>query len=505
MIKRTLIILLSGAFFLTSRSYAAYLFENENIALSMQGYLRQDLVIFNNVVDLDRGNSDDRSTYLGIDYNLAFNTVFKKSDSRFYLKLERNGPFDYDAPLFVHNTLTTSGGPIGRYRKEQLLPQVEEFWLETPLLQDYRFKAGLYTYEVGNSLSLNGSYENYGFSFYRETEGLFLRLYYCRPLAAYKNRLGPRIRQEEEQGIEYFHNAANFFAADARLNAGKNTFWPYVGVLADYTSPEKRDNAFTAPIKKDILGTAGMAWTLEQEKFTFKAEMARNFGGAKSADPLYKDISHTGYLIYADLDYNLGKFVPTLGFLLASGNKATLDMAQNQDEKFTSAKNRAFSCYSPLNNNLSVSIGHNHSDLRPIVFTGAGYGLNYGVPQPRTFSSSDLDNLIMPSLGFDYNPTEKLCIGLYGYYLNSFCRPVGTFENEAKFLSRNLGYEADLFVDYQLNKDILLSFLGGYFSPGKYYKEYRDDTSGSIFSSFVRGDGEADCAYQIEVAVEFKF
>jgi hypothetical protein len=51
----------------------------------------------------------------------------------------------------------------------------------------------------------------------------------------------------------------------------------------------------------------------------------------------------------------------------------------------------------------------------------------------------------------------------------------------------------------------LFSILGGYFFPGKYYKEKRDDIEGNILSPFVRGDGEIDKAFQIELAVEVKF
>jgi hypothetical protein len=111
----------------------------------------------------------------------------------------------------------------------------------------------------------------------------------------------------------------------------------------------------------------------------------------------------------------------------------------------------------------------------------------------------------MPSLGLDFNATEKLCIGLYGYYLSSFEKPVGILNGEARYLSRDLGHELDLFIDYKLNQNILISLLGGCFFPGGYYKERRDDKDGSLLSPFVRGGGNADPAYQVELALEFKF
>jgi hypothetical protein len=502
MLKKTLLFL-SGIFFATGLCYALDIKETENLVFSLESYLRNDVVSFKNVVDLDSATSDDTTTYLGIDYSLGARLQFKDSGPEFYLKLERNGPTDYDAPLFVHNTLMTSGGTIEHYRNDDLLPQLEEFWVDSPLGSIMRFKIGLYAYEVGNNFSLGGAYENYGFSLYRKLENFSWRLYYCRPEIIYKNRLGPRIRQDEEQGIKYNHNATNFFATDVKFRIGKSSFQPYIGVLADYTVPEKRDNAFTAPIKKDILGTFGMAWNFKQDKLALKTELAHNFGRAISSDPGYKDIEHSGYMAYLDLDYGLGKFTPSLQFLLCSGNKVALDAAA--DTYLTSGKNRAFSTYSSLNKNLWDSISANHTDICPIVAMGSGYGLNYGVLRPETFAASDFDNIIIQSLGMDCDISKNLRLGLYGYALRSFAKGVGTLNGEAKRLSAELGYEADLFIDYKLNKNVLLSVLGGCFVPGKYYKEERDDASGSLLSPCVRQDGKADNAYQIELAVEFSF
>lgn len=460
---------------------------------------------FKNIADLDSSNSDDTARYLGIDYSLGFKSEFKRSNSIFYLRLERNGPSDYSAPLFAHNTLMNSGGVIEEYRNDELLPQIEEFWLDGPLPGNLKFQLGLYTYEVGNGFSLNGAYENFGFTFLKEYTNAIWRIYYCRPDLVYKNHLGPRIRQDEEQGFDYNHNAANFFATDAKFNMGKNCLQPYIGVLADYTSSGKRSNFFTAPIKRDILGTAGLAYTLKQDTLSLAVELAHNFGKAESDSAEFKDVYHTGYLAYLDLDYCVANVTPSLQFLLASGNKVSLDDAASQATTLNSAKNRAFSYGSPLNDNLSDSISATHADIRPIVAMGSGYGLNYGVPRPRTFAVSDFDNIVIASSGFDFNVTKKLSIGLYGYYLRSFEKAVGMLNGEPKRLSSELGYETDFLVDFQLNKNILLSFLGGYFIPGRFHKELRDDTDGSLFSPFLRGDGDPDPAYQAEISMELKF
>jgi hypothetical protein len=486
-------------------AYGYELLNTEHLALGLDTYLRTDLVSFKNVADLDSHNKDDHTIYLGIDYSFAFSADFKDSGSKVFIKLERNGPYDYSAPIFIHNTLINSGGRIEKYRNAELLPQLEEFWLDSRIFDNFGFKAGLYTHEVGNGFSLNGNYENYGITLYKEAQNLLWRLYYCRPDLVYKNQLGPHIKQEKEQGQKYEPNAANFFSTDVKITAGKQVFWPYVGMLADYTSNGKRDNLFAAPIKRDLLGTFGTAWQFKGEDFSLKLEVAHNFGYAQSQDSAYKDIAHTGYMFYSGLDYTLGKFVPELQFLLCSGNKVTPDMAGDPTALYVSGKNRAFSYFSPTNMNLGDTISSSNADMLPIVAMGGGYGLNYGVPRPKTFFSGDFENLIMPSIGFDYNFTDKLCVSLYGYYLRAFNRPVGTFGDEGKYLSRDLGYEADLYIDYKISKHMTVGFLGGCFFPGRFYKESRDDVDGSLFSPFVRGDGRANNAYQIEFYAELKF
>lgn len=482
--------------------------ESGNFIFSVESYLRQDVVAFKNVVDLNtrRGSGDDDETiYFGIDYSVGLDLKLKDNGGEFYLKLERNGPYDYSAPLFVHNTLINSGGLIQKYRKTQLLPQIEEFWLDTPLFNNFGIKTGLYTYTVGNGFSLTGSYENYGFTFYRETENSCWRLYYCRPDASHKNPLGPRISQEKEQGIVYEHNAANFFSADIKFQKDNRVLHPYVGVLADYTSFGKRANSFAVPVDKDILGTIGASYALTKGKLFLNFEAAHNFGRAESRDASFKDVYHTGYLIYGEAAYQAQKANPFFRMLVSSGNKVSLDNAVNQDGVLTSGRNRAFSYNSPFNGNLSDSISTPNVDMLPIVAMGGGYGLNYGIRRPGTFVAGDFDNLIMPSLGADFCVTPKLTVGVYEYYLRAFEKGVGTLNGEGKFLSRDLGWETDVFVDYQLNKNILVSLLGGYYIPGRYYKEERDDTEGSLFSPFVRGGPKADPAFQIELAVETKF
>ncbi len=488
-----------------SVSHGYELVDTGRLYLGLETYWRTDLVSFKNVVDLDSHNKDDHCTYLGIDYSLAFSAEDKSSGDRLYLKLERNGPYDYDAPVFIHNTLVNAGDRIEKYRGVELLPQVEEAWFDKRFRAGFGLKAGIYIYEVGSGFSLNGGYENYGATLYRETQDYLWRVYYCRPELVYKIRLGPRIKQEEEQGQKYEPNAANFFATDIKIKAGKQVFWPYLGVLADYTSSGKRCNIFAAPAERDLLGTFGTAWEYASDDFTLKLEAAHNFGYASSPDSGYKDIQHAGYMFYSSLDYNLGRLIPGMQFLVCSGNKATPEMAEKGDTLYPGSRNRAFSYFSPTNMNLGDSICSSNVSMLPIVAMGGGYGLNYGIARPGTFSAGDFDNLVMPSVGFDYNLTERLCLSLYGYYLSAFTRPVGTLDGKGKYLSRDLGYEADVYIDYKVSEHLTIGFLGGCFIPGKFYKERRDDTSGSLFSPYLRGDGSADNAYQLEFYAELKF
>jgi hypothetical protein len=60
-------------------------------------------------------------------------------------------------------------------------------------------------------------------------------------------------------------------------------------------------------------------------------------------------------------------------------------------------------------------------------------------------------------------------------------------------------------VTYKASDYITFSVLSGMFFPGAAYREERTDTAGSLFTPFVRGDGKADPAYQLEVTMEFGF
>ncbi|MBF0569721.1 MAG: hypothetical protein HQL18_02975, partial [Candidatus Omnitrophica bacterium] len=405
--------------------------DQASFKLTMAPYLRTDVISMSNTTDLDSKLKDDKTTYFGIDYSNAFDLQFKNNGPEFFLKLERNGPYDYDAPIFVHNTLTTSSGRVDRYRDAELLPHIEEAWGDAPLgVFDTHVKAGIFTYGVGHNLVLNGSYENYGVNLYRKNDTLAWSLYYCHPDWANKTFLGPRVHQERDQGIDYQYNKANSFATNVSYSPRENTtMQPYCGGLAD-SSGDTRTNLFPGAIKSDLLGTVGFSADTTIEKFSLGFEAARNFGKAKSGDPAYDDITHSGYMLYGSAGYDLKKLKPHVRCVFASGNKVSTDMVDGGNT-FNSTKNRAFSVYSPANTNLSDSIYPAAKNI-PIVAMGAGYGLNYGIGRPTTAGDPRMfDNLLMPGLGFEYQWTEKFSTTVDWWYLRSVERGVGTSGGDA--------------------------------------------------------------------------
>lgn len=482
------------------------LFENNQFMFNFSSYFRADLVTFKNHIDLDNKNSDDTSTYLGIDYSLAFDLKSKDSGPEVFIKFERNGPYDYDAPVLLHNTLRTStGGKIDRYSSKQLPPELEEFWLDLPLGQlPMRAKSGLFTYNVGNGFSLNDAYENYGLNLRGEHKDIKWEFYYCRPDLVHKERVGPHIKQEHEQGILYEHSRADFFAADVNLTLGEHKIQPYAGILLDRTNV-KRASLFSTPTHDDRLGTFGFSWEALFKKLSLALEAARNFGKAKSSDEAFKDVVHSGYLVYSKASYDFGRFSPHSRFVLASGNKIETEMVEAGNTVLTSGKNRAFSVFSPFNTTLADSIYPN-VEVIPLVAMGGGNGLNYGIARPGTFNDPRLfENLILLNLGLDYKLTDKLSCVLDWWYLRSKEKGVGTFGGITKKLPNDLGHEVDLSFNYAFNKNVSLSLLSGYFFPGNFYRQNRDDTRGSLFTPFIRNDGKADGAYHIELSLTLIF
>lgn len=508
MVQKTMsfVVLLIVALFCVSGSSFAEIswIDNQNYALSLTPSLRIDVVSLKNNIDLDSKNKDDSTTYLGYDWSLATDLKWKDNGPELFLKLGSYGPYGYDAPLFVHNTLKTSTDRIEKYRDDDLLPRIQEFWGDFPLVPSLRLKAGLYAYQVAEGLSLTGDYENYGLALQYEQEENRLGFYYSKPDLMRQSYLGKRPSQEKIQGVNYEHAKADFLAVDSSMTFKGIALKPYSGLLLDRTEG-KRSSLFTASTHKDILGTLGLWASKDINKLTLTGEAARNYGKAKSSDETYKDIEHTGFLVYTDATYTFQRFSPHTRFLYASGNKVTTDMVNNGDSTLLSGKNRAFSVYSPFNTTIADAHYPSFSNV-PLVAMGNGYGLNYGVPRPGTFGDPALhDNLILFGFGTAYALSEKISLALDWWYLRSAQNGVGTFNGTAKELSNDLGNEVDASLMVTINPRVSVNLSMGYFLPGKFYKELRDDTNGSLYTPFGRGDGKADGAYQIEFNLTFSF
>jgi len=172
--------------------------------------------------------------------------------------------------------------------------------------------------------------------------------------------------------------------------------------------------------------------------------------------------------------------------------------------RFTSHSNNSFSVYSPTNANLSDTIYP--AAYGPYLATGGGYALNYGVARPSVFGDTyQLNDLILPNMGVDLQVTEKWSVSFDYWYLRSFEHAIGILNDRAITLSSDLGHELDFYSSYDLTKHISFNLLMGVFFPGKYYREKRDDGDVLGLASSPRYDGDADPAYQIELATEITF
>jgi len=279
---------------------------------------------------------------------------------------------------------------------------------------------------------------------------------------------------------------------------------PYVGVLMDF-SEGKRLSSFQTPTRDDILGTVGISWDFTFDKLEISAEWARNFGQANASQEGFDNVVHQGYAVYADASYSFGSFVPYSRFIFASGNKLTTDMITNGDTLYPGTKNNAFSVYSPFNSYLADSIYPSIPTV-PLVAMGNGYGMNYGVRRAGTFGDpAQIENLVLVDVGFEHSFSDKAVLAFDWWYIANVQKGIGMYNNVPKVISPELGNEIDLYFDYNATKNITLRLGSGIFFPGAAFREERTDTGGSLFTPFVRGDGKADPAYQVELSMEITF
>ncbi len=118
---------------------------------------------------------------MGYTYDLKFNVEYKEVLTSF-VKLESNGPFDFDAPIMSDKKIDTFYGEVDNYSMPEVIPRVEEYWVDS-LVFDFpvKFKLGQYSYQAGNGYALGGYYENYGISVYSTNEDFKWTVYYAKP------------------------------------------------------------------------------------------------------------------------------------------------------------------------------------------------------------------------------------------------------------------------------------------------------------------------------------
>jgi hypothetical protein len=458
-----------------------------------------------NTTDLS-SDSDDNASYLAYTYDIGF-YLKNHNSSEFFLKITRATRANYDAPVSGGKIMTWPGLEFVKYAStESVLPRLTEFWTDIPILEEStntRLKLGLFPNVLGNGF-VGGKYENYGFSFYNVSK----TFQYCfhAEMKDYNNKinLGPSLDQEKAFAFE--NTNAYLLTGDFNVKLGKHSFEPYVSYLRDTTLNSSRANLVGIPTDEDNLGTIGIMSIINLEPLSFNLEYAKNFGQIKSSSSQYPDITHKGSLVYGNASLSIADvFVPRAGIIMASGNKIT--NADLENAKLNGDSNNAFSVYSPSNIYLFDTQYPKKSG--PFIATGSGHAVNYGVPRQGTFSNANLlENLDARTFGFGFIPSDVTYFSVDYWMLNSIEGYPGTnslTDGSSRELSKNLGAEINIFGSLSIGKDMLVNLIYAYFIPGDYYKEIRNQYSGTGFVPLVRGDGKADPISQIEIGIEFFF
>ncbi len=470
-----------------------------DLKLSIENHLRISGNTLGNNLDLDNDKSDS-VTYMGYTYDQKFNLRYKDILTSF-VKLESNGPFDFDAPIMSDKKIDTFYGEVDNYSIPEVIPRVEEYWIDSLVFYlPAKIKLGQYPFQVGNGYALGGYYENYGFSVYSTNEDFKWTVYYAKPDLENKIIIGPQVPQEKALDVAYDSNA-HFMSFDIVMKWNEYSFQPYIGLLHDTTSRDRRVNSYPVPVNEDNLGTIGIDIDKNIDKLNFGVEMAKNFGNANVPGDK-SDIVHKGFMAYADISYSFEKITPRSKLLVSSGNKMDADDVLHG--RFQSHSNYAFSVYSPTNANLSDTIYP--PAYGPYLATGGGYALNYGIARPSIFGDAyQLNDLILPNVGVDIQITDKWSLSVDYWYLRSFENAIGIRDDRPITLSSDLGHELDFYGSYDVTANISFNLRTGIFFPGKYYHEKRDDEDILGLAPAPRFDGGADIAYQIEFATEITF
>ena len=120
------ILVFTPSFALAETSYDL----SPNLKLSVENHLRLSGNLLGNNLDLNSDNSSDSLAYMGYTYDTKVNIKYKEYLTSF-VKLESNGPFDFDAPIVSDKKVNTRFGAVDNYSFPEVIPRVEEYWIDT--------------------------------------------------------------------------------------------------------------------------------------------------------------------------------------------------------------------------------------------------------------------------------------------------------------------------------------------------------------------------------------
>jgi hypothetical protein len=495
---------------LVGRDGLFYESEESELLVFSDAELRLSYIALGHVQTLDYNDKNDVQNYMGYQWNAGLGAVYKE-EYKGYIKMASYGPTYFDAPIAPYGPVHTGAGDVGEYWGKKLLPRLHEWWIDVPLgFAALRAKTGLFQHVVASGLALGGFYNNYGVNLYYESPEIDWTFRFTVPDIEQKWYLGPKLIAEKEVFNIRYDSKAYFFETDATVTISDLVIRPYLGLLADMTPWARRSGVYAQRIDKEYLGTYGGKVDLLSGDFFIEAEAAGNFGKAYSVDEDRPDITHSGYMFWFGVSYNYDdKITPRAKFYYISGNKFTGD--DITAGQISPSRNKEFSVYSPTNSNLADT-HYQAFDTGPVVFASMGNGMNTGIPRPNTFGDPYImTNLIAPNIGIDINPTDKLTVSFDYWYLNSQTPPIGADYDAEKdsyspyTLPSFLGNEINLFVEYRPTENMALSFLGGIFFPGEYYRKDRGDADVLGVISAPRFDGGASNAWQAETAITFSY
>jgi hypothetical protein len=458
--------------------------------------------------DLDFDGKPDRDEVQYVSYgwdvklDLKYDGFFE-----YFLGVDSDGPMEFAAPLVGTHRIQTIFGSVDYYRHEELLPQIDETWVD---LFDPKWpvglKMGLFRYDLTNGITTPGFYANYGATIHGAFPKGEWGLHYHRPDLNRDAHPYAHNEQEERLLVGGDDVDAHYLSGNVKYQPlDLFSVQPYVHVLLDNTAARDRRSLGPpagATYDRDLLGIAGADFNFKlSKKWSVGFEAATNFGQADGTNGT-RDLQHRGYMFYADATYLANeKLTARFKACYLSGQKHQKgDLA---DGDIYDGKDTEFMIYSPTNT-LRLFDTQYPSNCGPVLSSAGGSALQFGVPRPGSNGDPFPHvNQLMVDLGVDWKPLKKLTTTWDVWLLRSNEPGFGTWQGRTFALPHFLGAELDSNITYQVTDHLAVNLLSALFLPGSYYRQKRDDTP--IYSYTARMDGHASPAYQFELGFDLKF